>query len=170
MFQPELWTPNQDYWGGPFRPRTFTAQSFKEVWFPGVHGDIGGGYPEAESGQVKIPLDWMIRETEPTGLLYVTRTINTIVLGRNSDRYTPLDPLAPLHHSMTRGWKLLEYIPRRVPENSWRRRGDRSSIYLPLQDRRLIPEAAMIHDTARTRLASGSYAPPNLPSSPHFVS
>ncbi len=123
---------NQEYWGRPFRPKTPPVmQNFREVWFAGVHGDIGGGYPEAQSGAVKIPLAWMIEETQPAGLIYVTRTVNDIVLGRNHKKYVPLDPTAPLHDSMTAGWKILEYVPRRVPENSWRMRGNRNAIYLP---------------------------------------
>ncbi len=38
----------------------------KQVWFAGVHSDIGGGYPEA--GLSKIPLAWMIREASSAGL------------------------------------------------------------------------------------------------------
>ncbi|MBP2558325.1 uncharacterized protein (DUF2235 family) [Neorhizobium galegae] len=169
MFQPELWMPDQDYWGGPFKPKTVAKQDFKEVWFSGVHGDIGGGYPEAESGQIKLPLDWMIRETGSTGLIYVTRTINNIVLGKNANKYVPPDPEAQLHDSMTKGWKILEYIPRRVPESSWRKRGDRTGLYFPLEDRRLIPDGAKLHDSVKTRLDAGAYNPPNLPKDPTFV-
>ena len=46
MFQPELWPSGQPYWGGPFQPRNSEAirpQDVKEVWFAGVHGDVGGG-------------------------------------------------------------------------------------------------------------------------------
>ncbi|WP_440411508.1 T6SS phospholipase effector Tle1-like catalytic domain-containing protein [Neorhizobium petrolearium] len=169
MFQPELWTPGQEYWGSPFKPKTPAPQDFKEVWFAGVHGDVGGGYAEEESGQIKIPLDWMIRETEPAGLVYVTRTINNIVLGRNDNKYVPLEPLASLHDSMTIGWKILEYAPRSVPETSWRKRGHRGRFYIPLGDRRLVPEGAMIHETVRARMNAGGYNPPNLPDNPQFV-
>lgn len=170
MFQPELWMPDQDYWGGPFKPKTEVAkQNFKEVWFSGVHGDIGGGYPEAESGQIKLPLDWMIRETGSTGLIYVTRTINNIVLGKNANKYVPPNPKAQLHDSMTKGWKILEYVPRRVPESSWRKRGHRTGLYFPLEDRRLIPDGAKLHDSVKTRLDADDYDPPNLPKAPTFV-
>ena len=39
-------------------------QSLKEVWFPGNHGDVGGGWgPQGEKRLLSdIPLDWMIRE------------------------------------------------------------------------------------------------------------
>ena len=41
----------------------------KEVWFPGVHCDVGGGYAEKESGLSKIALQWMIAEAQKAGLL-----------------------------------------------------------------------------------------------------
>ena len=46
-FEPTLWHPRDD-------------GSIKQVWFPGVHADIGGGYPEA--GLSDIALHWMIDE------------------------------------------------------------------------------------------------------------
>ncbi|MBB3394690.1 hypothetical protein FHT71_001348 [Rhizobium sp. BK060] len=134
-----------------------------------MHGDIGGGYPEAQSGAVKIPLAWMIKETKPAGLLYRSRTVNDIVLGKSGKKYVPLDATVPLHDSMSVGWKILEYIPRRVPENSWRKHGSRSAIYFPLSDRRFIPDDALIHISVKERKDASSYDPPNLPANPHFV-
>src|SRR5271163_3678804 len=32
---------------------------FEQVWFPGVHADIGGGYPENESRLSDAALKWM---------------------------------------------------------------------------------------------------------------
>jgi uncharacterized protein (DUF2235 family) len=29
-------------------------QDFRELWFPGVHADVGGGYPEAEGTRIKL--------------------------------------------------------------------------------------------------------------------
>lgn len=46
-FEPTLWQPRAD-------------GSIKQVWFPGAHADIGGGYPE--SGLSDITLQWMINE------------------------------------------------------------------------------------------------------------
>jgi uncharacterized protein (DUF2235 family) len=169
MFQPELWTPDQDYRGSPFKP-VAAKQNVKEVWFSGVHGDIGGGYPEAESGQIKIPLDWMIRETSQIQLIYKQATINDVVLGLPAkSRYVRLDPAARLHESMTAIWKALEYLPRRVPEHSWRRRGDRRGAYIPLSDHRRIPDDALLHQSVETRMAAGAYYPANRPADPQFV-
>ena len=42
QFKPTLWT-NPD---GSFRPNDAQVE---QVWFPGVHSDVGGGYPSASS-------------------------------------------------------------------------------------------------------------------------
>ncbi|MBP1852652.1 T6SS phospholipase effector Tle1-like catalytic domain-containing protein [Rhizobium halophytocola] len=168
VFRPELWTPGQDYRGNPFAPPQ-GPQNVKEVWFAGAHGDVGGGYPEAESGQIKIALDWMIRETEPAGLHYRNATIRRIVLGQSGDGYVALDPLAKIHDTMTRPWRLLEAIPRRVPKSSFRKNGKEGGVYIPCVDPRLIPEGALLHDTVKTRLEAGSYKPPNLPVEYQYV-
>ena len=43
------------------------AAGILQVWFSGVHSDVGGGYPEAESGRVKISLIWMIEAARRPG-------------------------------------------------------------------------------------------------------
>lgn len=42
------------------------AASLKEVWFCGVHTDVGGGYQESEVSN--ISLDWMLKEAENCGI------------------------------------------------------------------------------------------------------
>jgi uncharacterized protein (DUF2235 family) len=169
MFHPQLWPLGQDYWGGPFKPKTIKPQDAKEVWFAGAHGDVGGGYKEAESGLIKIPLVWMIEETKPTGLQFNTGTVNAIVKGTNPDKaYVKPDPLGPMHRSMRKLWHGLEFLPRRAPATSWRRKG-RKGVYLPLYDRRLIPADATVHQSVIDRKTGapegGRYDPPNLPTS-----
>ena len=39
------------------------GQELKQVWFAGVHSDVGGGY--AEHGMSDIPLAWMASEVAP---------------------------------------------------------------------------------------------------------
>jgi hypothetical protein len=50
---------------------TFCAAVEKESrdWSPGVHCDVGGGYPEVDRGLSKFALEWMVREAELAGLL-----------------------------------------------------------------------------------------------------
>lgn len=46
-------------------------QDLEEVWFPGCHADLGGGWPLAngeESPLSHVPLVWMVREAQRAGL------------------------------------------------------------------------------------------------------
>jgi uncharacterized protein (DUF2235 family) len=173
MFQPELWTPGQPYWGGPFKPRNedgIRPQDLKEVWFAGVHGDVGGGYPEKESQQIKIPLRWMIKETKPAGLIYRRRMVDELVEGQGNPKYVAPDATVPLHDSMTKIWPAIEWLPRRIPATSFRNAGKPAGgIYLPRQDHRLMPSAALVHTSVQLRQAGGLYNPPNLPNDALFV-
>jgi uncharacterized protein (DUF2235 family) len=51
VFKPELWDESGV---------DTATQSIKQVWFPGVHTDIGGGYPEC--GLSDLSLAWMVKE------------------------------------------------------------------------------------------------------------
>jgi uncharacterized protein (DUF2235 family) len=44
------------------------AGRLRQVWFAGMHSDVGGGYPE--DGLSYIPLDWMITEAAAAGLRF----------------------------------------------------------------------------------------------------
>ncbi|WP_352976674.1 DUF2235 domain-containing protein [Mesorhizobium sp. M1005] len=161
MFRPRLWPQGKDYWGNPFNKAAAKPQDVREVWFAGVHGDVGGGYPEAESGLTKIALQWMIEQTRPTGLFYRTQTVNDLVLGQNPDKpYVAPDPHASQHNSMTWAWSLLEFIPQ------WRRKGDgvsqRGRLIIPFFARRSIPSGARIHQSVIDRAKSGGPLP-NMP-------
>jgi uncharacterized protein (DUF2235 family) len=37
-------------------------QDIKQVWFTGVHSDVGGSYPEAQSGLSQLALEWRLVE------------------------------------------------------------------------------------------------------------
>ena len=59
FFEPTVWTP---------RPGT----DLKQVWFVGVHGDVGGGYaPKDDEALLSdIPLAWMMGEAHAAGLAF----------------------------------------------------------------------------------------------------
>jgi len=48
---------------------TEPPQEAREAWFPGVHCDIGGGYPEADGGLWRSPFEWMLKHATASGLL-----------------------------------------------------------------------------------------------------
>ena len=83
----------------------------KQVWFPGVHCDVGGGYPEAESGLAKIALKWMVDEARLAGLMLNEEKVS-LVLGERGEGYAAPDPDGCLHDSLTPYWKPVEFMPK----------------------------------------------------------
>lgn len=74
-----------------------------QLWFPGVHSDVGGGY--AHCGLSDIALKWMIDEAAAAGLAF-------------DPRYTAQihpDPLGLLHDSLGGAFKALHTRPRNRP-------------------------------------------------------
>jgi len=55
-FMPTLMTPGANH----------NPKNFEQKWFPGVHSDIGGGYPE--TGLSDITLEWMAGKARKNGL------------------------------------------------------------------------------------------------------
>jgi hypothetical protein len=59
---------------GPFRPTLWeqqkdaAGQTLEQLWFAGVHSDVGGGY--SDPGLAEIPLLWMIERARECGLAF----------------------------------------------------------------------------------------------------
>ncbi|MFI1918396.1 DUF2235 domain-containing protein [Nocardia sp. NPDC020380] len=91
----------------------------KQVWFEGVHSDVGGGY--ADCGLSDITLRWMIAEAEAEGLAF------------DHDRLAALLSTCPrdsvdLHNSLSTAYRVLNFLrmlrsPRsmRFYWDSWRK-------------------------------------------------
>jgi uncharacterized protein (DUF2235 family) len=114
----------------------------KEVWFAGAHSDVGGGYPEAESGLAKVTLEWMIREARLHGLLVEQAAIER-ELGVTGQRQSKPNPNAKLHASMTWLWALAEFVPLVS--------GLRGKVRINLFRPRFVPSGAMIHQSVLDR-------------------
>lgn len=89
-FTPTLWT---DPAGNPLNEadRPGRPARVKQLWFPGAHADVGGGY--AECGLSDIGLDWMIKEAKAAGLKFAPAFLKQIrpeVRGVLHDSYTGL--------------------------------------------------------------------------------
>jgi uncharacterized protein (DUF2235 family) len=114
----------------------------KEVWFAGVHSDVGGGYPERDSGLSKITLEWMLREAEAHGLV-VDAQAKERELGLAGRGRAKPDPNAKMHNSMTWLWALAEFVPLVS--------GLRGEIRINLFRPRFVPPGALIHASVQRR-------------------
>jgi len=168
MLRINRWAEPQNYQPNAFDNINVRPQDIKQVWFAGVHADIGGGYSETESGPAKYPLGWLIEEAVEHGLQINRSMYNHLVLGqeRQGSTRTYVTPsfTAKLHNSMTIGWKRLEIIPKRVKWRDWPRRPSLLGLYLPLCEPRRIDDGSRVHYSVFERFdADPSYRPVNLP-------
>lgn len=101
-------------WGGIDSDRAmddprYRTQDVVEIWFRGVHSDVGGGY--TDDAAAAIPMRWMLNEAATAGLV-----LNTA--GRKAA--VAADPSCPaLHESLEGGWLISEYLPRWEIDNSY---------------------------------------------------
>ncbi|HVZ81324.1 MAG TPA: DUF2235 domain-containing protein [bacterium] len=134
------------------------GQDIVQVWFPGVHSDIGGGYsPYSECGLSQIALGWMIREATKAGLKFDKAKVKALFEAPNA---AP-DPAGKLHVSLTGFWWILEFIPKRYFDF-------KEKVYrfkLPLAQPRFIQEGALVHESVIKRMKDpkSRYKPVNLP-------
>lgn len=130
-------------------------QDFQELWFPGVHADVGGGYPEKDSGLWRPPFHWILEAAQKAGLLVDPDRLKK-VLNRTPPPEQPWKE--PAHKSLTPLWWLAEFFPKLA----WR---PGSSIRWPrlgLGQRRTLEPSSLIHKSALMRIRGTDYAPPNL--------
>jgi uncharacterized protein (DUF2235 family) len=148
FFRNHLWRrpddPNAEY--GP--------RDVKQVWFPGDHCDVGGGYPETESGLSKIALDWMIEEATQAGLEVDPERVKE-VLGKGSPAYVAPDPHAVAHESLAGWWHLGEVVPKK--HYDWRTGVTKRR--MNLWSRRKIPPKSLVHESAFQRENNRSRLP-----------
>jgi uncharacterized protein (DUF2235 family) len=133
----------------------------EQVWFPGVHGDVGGGYPEDQSGLSATALRWIAGQAEAAGL-YLDQQMKAVVLpGQGTPEYAAPDAAGPAHESLSGWWWLLEYLPKRYKDPA---AGYATRWMIHAGRPRYVKDNAKIHVSVfeRMRLVA-SYRPKNLP-------
>ncbi|MEZ5291897.1 MAG: DUF2235 domain-containing protein [Vicinamibacterales bacterium] len=135
----------------PSLPSACVAQQ----WFPGVHSDVGGGYPDSDGGLWRSAFAWVLEGAEAAGLV-VDDARRQAVLSRTPPSSTPC--LDPQHESLTGAWWLAEGFPKlRSGDHHVRR------IAVGLGRRRTIRDGELIARCALVRLRErADYRPPNL--------
>lgn len=167
LFRLNRWSEPQRFVEDPFHPNgPHQMQDVRQVWFAGVHSDIGGGYPEAEASLAKIPLLWMLHESRAQGLSLDEPRIERFVMGAHPEkrgRFVAPSTEGRIHNSL-RGHGIFEVVPKasRFAET----RNPRWPFYFPLAEPRALDRTRprpLIHHSVLDRVAGGGYHPPNLP-------
>ncbi len=92
-FEPMLWNESE----------TGSNSVIKQIWFPGVHANVGGGYPD--DALAYLPLNWILNESEKDdGLVYQAHI----------RRQYKNDVTAPQHDSRSGIGNLYRYDPRNL--------------------------------------------------------
>lgn len=148
----------------PFRPTLWQLSSrhdkndFEQRWFPGVHADVGGGYPD--TGIADLSLKWMAQKAKEHGM--------GLVLTNIAYRGFAPNVLAKPENSQTILYRLMTIMSVKLPSLV--------GIVFPRQNRpyiphirmngdyvRPIPDKADIGPEAKAKMAGDpSYRPPNL--------
>ncbi len=133
----------------------------KQVWFAGMHSDVGGGYPD--DGLAHVALEWMMQEAAASGLRFDKHRAEHLARDCN--------PLGPLHDSRRGLGGYYRYQPRRIsalldppdPGTQIMRNPD-------LKGHGLLREVR-IHQSVLDRIRSGPdhYAPIVLPATYEVV-
>ncbi len=143
FFNRNLWQQNpRDPAPGP--------HDVKEVWFAGVHCDVGGGYPEKDSGLAKLAFDWMVREATGHGLLVDQAVLAKMLADTPAGNSAP-DPNGRMHNSMNGFWPVVEFLP--VP------RGIHGAFRINFFRRREVPAGALVHASVLKRSGYGRPLP-----------
>jgi uncharacterized protein (DUF2235 family) len=157
-------------WGKPFQPGEpgfRVSQDIKQVWFCGVHSDVGGSYPEGESGLSKITLEWMLREAKLAGLRINDNEAKRVLGVAPPAPFVRPDPTDGQHESLNGPWWALEFLPHYKYD---KRKGRPHWTWPPLGEHRHLPidaethqNLAVLHESVFDRRQNvPEYCPKNL--------
>lgn len=163
-FWPLLWDEIAEEDLRKSRPAGFDwidEDRLRQVWFTGMHSDVGGGYPDESLSFVSLL--WMIEEARKSDL----RTVDEI-----TERYRALvNSFGPVHDSRAGAGAYYRYQPRKIA--AWLDPVRHSTLSLrdpEIRDekqnaRKGLIRRPLIHESAIARIASGTdgYAPIVLP-------
>lgn len=90
-----------------WKVETTADRDFQEVWFPGVHSDVGGTYPDSRAAEVA--LHWIATEARGTGLAIDLSELPPI----DADHHK-----GDLHSNLLPVWWLLGWRRRQIPRGS----------------------------------------------------
>ena len=146
-FHPLLWDESQEK----------IANRIEQVWFPGVHSDVGGGYPEYTLALV--PLDWMLTKVEAASSEEGSSGLH-LIAQRREEIHRHSDWHGPQHDSRALAGSYYRYSPRDIDKLCNNTHAE------------IIVKVPKIHRAAMERIAGNvvPYAPTGLPEDYEVVS
>lgn len=127
-FLPSMWIKPHN-WSG----------TLEQVWFPGVHSNIGGSY--SPDGLANEALHWMVEKAENLGLEF-----DAAHLGHYRPCFNSV-----LNDSMTTLYRVMGPVQRKLGEHA----RDGEAIHQSALDRRNLPECVYDPDNLKNYLANG---------------
>jgi uncharacterized protein (DUF2235 family) len=161
-FHPELWNekavPPAAF--DPAKPRFIKDEQISQVWFAGVHSNVGGGYPD--DALAYVPFVWMITEAQRCGLKF------------KSDAAAPPAPIADpdtFKNAISKRDKDGRIYDPRKGIGGYYRYGPRKLVqlcnaqYSKKEDDEVLIERPKIHESVFRRIGNRAhaYAPVGVP-------
>jgi uncharacterized protein (DUF2235 family) len=122
-FPATLWTGNPA-----------NGQTIEQVWFSGVHCDVGGGYTETDLSD--ITLRWMMKKATAHGLVFDQTVFQAL------SQLDPKHATGKIHESWNLGWGIpnLRHVPNDATVGS--------SVYLRCQAGHYVPRSLQLVEGA----------------------
>ena len=160
-FYPVLWNETATNTKPSGERRSTEGEQLLQVWFSGVHSNVGGGYPD--DAMANVSLAWMLAEAKATGLVFkdLPDAEPDALLTTDSAK----DKDGRLYDSRSGLGGYYRYGPRKIAD-----------FYKPMQakdedGKTKYEPVPKIHESAFGRIKNGAhfYAPIGLPSSYEIV-
>ena len=138
------------------KPPEHGMQDLVQLWFPGVHSDVGGGYPESQGLLFRGAFDWILDEAVANDLL--------VDVERRKEVAPPLPPgrnawTDPQHESLKGAWKIAEFFPKKHYDRDTGTSGYKANLF----EHRFIEPGQLMHEWTLRRIRDkADYNPPNM--------
>ncbi|MGZ9072993.1 MAG: DUF2235 domain-containing protein [Rhodoplanes sp.] len=161
-FRPELWNEegvSPDKFD-PDKERFIKDEQISQVWFAGVHSNVGGGYPD--DSLAYIPFVWMITEGQRCGLKFKSDAVAPPAVPADPDTFknaiSKCDKDGRLYDPRQGLGGYYRYGPRKLAQLC-------NYKYSKRKDDEVVIERPKIHETVFRRIGNyaHAYAPVGLP-------
>lgn len=147
-FHPVLWSEKNQV--TKVKPPRFTSdERISQVWFAGVHANVGGGYPDDSLAQ--IPLYWIMEEARACDLVFKTANPDAVAETRGAQ-----DKDGRLYDSRSGMGSYYRYGPRRLARLCHQVFSENDEVLVP---------NPKIHESVLKRIQNNAhvYAPIGIP-------